>query len=92
MPSAFPNCGLDGKRQSFQRLVTMQVLLPCGRLVLALTLILILDSSVQGKPQDSHSAVIFCVSPRVHTNNYIHFKVQDALDCGEVGKGKGFGD
>lgn len=68
----------------------MQVLLPCSRLVLALALILTLDSSVQGKPQDSRSPVIFWVSPRVHTNDYIHFKVQDALYCGKVGKGKGF--
>lgn len=39
----------------------MLVLLPCGRLAVALALILVLDSSVQGKPLDSGAPIIFSV-------------------------------
>lgn len=36
----------------------------------------------------AHSPAAFCVSPRVHTSHYVPFKVQDALYCGKVGKGR----
>lgn len=68
----------------------MQVLLQCSRLVLLLSLILVLDSSVQGKTQDSCPCVIFFVSPRVHIKNYTPFKVQNVLCCGKIGLGKRF--
>lgn len=72
----------------------MQLLQQGSRLVLALALLLVLDSSVQGKTQESHlpphPSVIFA-SPGVHTNDYIHFKVQNVLYRGTGGKEKGFG-
>lgn len=71
------------RRWSWSKLVIMQVLFQCSRLVLALAFILILGSSVQGKTQESCPPVIFLVSPGVHTNVYICFKVWNVLYCGK---------
>ena len=75
----FPFVRLVCRRWSQSEPVTMQVLFRCSGLVLALAIILILDSSVQGKTQVSCPFVIFLIRPRVHTNDYINFKVQNVF-------------
>lgn len=90
LPATFPHRGVGVQAAELSQLVTMQLPQQGSRLVLALALLLVLDSPVQGKTQESCPSIIFA-SPGVHTNDYIHLKVQNVLYCGKGGKEKGFG-